>query len=97
MKEKNVIETVAAKFMDHNMVFGWVNAQKAKKLMKDADVSEILPGMIALNSPRGWYRLFRGAFDQEGITEFITEITMGKGRNFKLTFKPLLSEEKDEL
>jgi hypothetical protein len=55
----------------------------------------ILTFRIAINHVRGWFRNFRGSFDDTGIKSFVGEIMNGRGRNFKLGFNVTLDKKKE--
>ncbi|KAJ1558648.1 protein disulfide isomerase (PDI) protein [Nowakowskiella sp. JEL0078] len=62
--------------------FVWVNAiERGKGLIKELDVSDILPSLVAVKISKGVYRLHRGAWDSENIERFLDEMAKGKGRN----------------
>ncbi len=78
----------------------WVNAMEhGRQLMRDADVSDILPGLLGIHVKRGFYRNFRGAFEQNAIENFISDILLGQGSpNVRLQFDAQLDKPvKDEL
>lgn len=78
----------------------WVNAlETGRQLMRDADVSDILPGFLAIHTHRGFYTNFRAGFDQENIEKFISDVLYGRTRNVPISFDVSLDKKivRDEL
>ncbi|KAI8852878.1 hypothetical protein BC829DRAFT_384006, partial [Chytridium lagenaria] len=91
--ELEVLSTVKKTFFDRKapFTFTWVNAlQRGRNLMQQFDVSEMYPSLVAVNSKKGVYVHYRGAFDVQGVTAFLGDLRTGKTRNVKFSFKPEL-------
>ena len=96
-KQISLLKNLKQKFHEKKspFLFLWVNAlENGKQLIKDFDVSDMLPGLVAFNPNRKAYRLLRTAFEEESISTFLSEMWSGKGRNFQYEFNPILNVEK---
>jgi len=80
--------------------YAWINSvEHGKKFIKDFDVPDMLPVFMIVNGKKKVYRVDRGAFDEESISNFLKDVRMGRGRFFTYKFEPQLDNEnvKDEL
>ena len=66
--------------------------EHGSRLIRDLGISDLFPGIVAINSKRKVYRNYRGAFDEVSITSFLNDLTEGKGRNIQLKGKLNLDE-----
>lgn len=64
-----------------------------KFIRKFHGASDALPGLIAVNHARGWYRWFMGGFDKDGLLGLVADVKKGKGRNFKIDKEMLEVDE----
>ncbi|TPX38506.1 hypothetical protein SeMB42_g06696 [Synchytrium endobioticum] len=93
-----VLENIKRKMHDRKspFSFAWINAISSggRKLIRDFDVSDILPNLVAIAPKRNVYQLFRAGFDETSVIEFLDDLISGKGRNFKYDFEISLGSEK---
>jgi len=47
-------------------------------------LSDMYPSVFAVNFQRGWYAMFRGAFDADGIEGWVNNLQRGKGGRVKI-------------
>jgi hypothetical protein len=48
------------------------------------DSTESAPLLIALNGGKGWYKEFRGDFNEKNVAEWVDAVKMGEGKKLKL-------------
>ncbi|KAJ3112051.1 protein disulfide isomerase (PDI) protein [Phlyctochytrium bullatum] len=92
-QEIEVLTTVKKTFFEKKgpYSFAWINIVKhGKNLVKQFDVSDSVPAVLAINSKKGVYVNYRGAFDAASLTSFLTDLQRGKARTSKFSFVPAL-------
>ncbi|KAI8908101.1 hypothetical protein DFJ77DRAFT_473705 [Powellomyces hirtus] len=84
--------------------FLWVSVFEhadSQKIMREFQMSDALPGMVAVHGPKKAYRVLTGPFDKDGVKAFLKEVAGAKGRFFRYETLPRLekapSHAKDEL
>jgi len=78
--------------------YAWINSvEHGKKFIKDFDIPDMLPVFMIVNGKKKVYRVDRGAFDEDSISNFLKDVRMGRGRFFTYKFEPQLDNIKDEL
>ncbi|KAJ3275919.1 hypothetical protein HDV01_006786 [Terramyces sp. JEL0728] len=90
-----VVQTIKKKYYQKNLYnFVWINAiETGSKLIRDFDVSDMYPSMLALNYPRKSYRVLKTAFDESSISSFLEATSAGLGMT-SFTLEPKLKKEK---
>ncbi|KAJ3158261.1 hypothetical protein HDU86_002970 [Geranomyces michiganensis] len=98
-----LLRSIAAK--QPGYTYTWVNAvthPTAHKIMRELQMSDSLPGMVALHGTKKAYRVHTGPFDDEGVVAFLKDVSAGRGRFFRYEKLPELeaaviaSEKKEE-
>ncbi|KAJ3329655.1 protein disulfide isomerase (PDI) protein [Blyttiomyces sp. JEL0837] len=95
----DVITKMKKKYYDRKspLTFVWLNPlEHGTKLRKQFDISDSYPGLFAVNSKKGVYRIHLGAFDEVSVSRFLDDMMAGRGRNVKLDFIPELDEAKKD-
>ncbi|KAI9199748.1 uncharacterized protein BJ171DRAFT_570309 [Polychytrium aggregatum] len=101
-QHKGHLDTIVAVKKHHHVKnlpasFGWVNvAEHGKKLMSDFDVSDMLPGLLAINRRHNVYQNFRGAFEEAAVVRFLEDMRIGRGRLSKFSFELQLDKQREK-
>lgn len=86
-----LLETVAKEHPSFRYV--WFNTvERGKELMRAFQLSDSLPAFMALNGQKRVYRPFTGAYDKEGLNEFLSEVAKAQGRFFRFE-EPIVLED----
>lgn len=99
-EEMEILETLKKNNHEKNgpFKFAWINGVKrGKKFARDFDLPDMLPSFLVVNGKKNVFRVDRGAFDVDSMTEFLKQVKGGRGRFFSYKNKPQLDNAKDEL
>ncbi|TPX32840.1 hypothetical protein SmJEL517_g04140 [Synchytrium microbalum] len=95
-----VLEGIKKKMHDRTapFSFSWINAitPGGRKLIRDFDVSDMLPNIVAIVAKKHVYQPFRGGFEESSVVDFLIDLMAGRGRNLKFDFEPSLSDKVKE-
>jgi len=98
-EEMEVLETLKKNNHEKNgpFKFAWINGVvRGKKFARDFDLPDMFPSFLIINGKQKIFRVDRGAFDVEGISDFLKQVRNGRGRNFSYTEDPVLDVVKKE-
>ncbi|KAF8927696.1 hypothetical protein BGZ58_010220 [Dissophora ornata] len=72
----------------------WMDAldKRVVKLMSEFQISSDIPGLLLINPGKKAFAPFVGRFDVEGIQEWVSDSSSGRGRVFPYSFKVALPE-----
>jgi hypothetical protein len=99
-RDLEILSKLKKKYHDKKSAytFVWLNAlEKGKTLQKRFDTSDIYPGLLAINKKKSVFRIYRGAFDDASISQFLDDMKAGRGRNSKIDFEVVLDEPKKKV
>jgi protein disulfide-isomerase A6 len=98
-EEMEILETLKKNNHEKNgpFKFAWINGVvRGKQFARDFDLPDMFPSFLIINGKQKIFRVDRGAFDVEGITDFLKQVRNGRGRNFSYTKEPVLDIKKEE-
>lgn len=70
--------------------------ERGKKVAKDFAVSDMYPSVLALVPNKKKFVNYRGAFEAEGLVEWLEDILVGRVRAYEYSFDVLLDKPKKE-
>jgi len=77
--------------------FAWINGVvRGKQFARDFDLPDMFPSFLIINGKQKIFRVDRGPFDVEDITDFLKQVRNGRGRNFSYKKEPVLDFKKEE-
>jgi protein disulfide-isomerase A6 len=81
----NLLKKLADKFKRHQWGWLWTESAKIPNLEQALSVGGFgYPALVAVNSRKGIYVLFKGSFSEEKIGEFLRELSYGRGSTLQL-------------
>jgi len=98
-EEMTILETLKKNDHDKNgpFKFAWINGVvRGKQFARDFDLPDMFPSFLIVNGKQKIFRVDRGPFDVEGITDFLKQVRNGRGRNFSYKKEPVLDFKKEE-
>lgn len=79
-KYLDTLRKLGDKFKSHQWSWLWTEASQHKELEKSLSVGGFgFPALAAVNSRKGKFVLMRGSFGENGIREFLRDLSMGRG------------------
>jgi len=74
------LKQLGEKFKTHQWSWLWTESGKHKELEKSLSVGGFgFPALTAVNSRKGKFVLLRGSFSENGIREFLRDLSVGRG------------------
>uniref|UniRef100_A0A0N4ZQP4 Protein disulfide-isomerase A6 homolog n=1 Tax=Parastrongyloides trichosuri TaxID=131310 RepID=A0A0N4ZQP4_PARTI len=80
------LKEVADRYKKNIWAWGWTEAGKQNKLEEAFGVGGFgYPAMVAVNPRKQKYSILKGSFGVEGISEFVRDLSYGKGQTLSMT------------
>lgn len=87
-----LMKKLGEKYKRHQWAWLWTESAKHGELENALSVGGFgYPALVAVNSRKGKYVLLRGSFSENGINEFLRELSVGRGQTQQLANSKLPS------